>query len=56
MTNDVSAGLAKVRDEIAAACRDADRDPSSVTLIAVSKTFGEDAIEQAIAAGPKTFR
>ena len=53
--NDVSAGLAKVKDEIAAACRDANRDPSSVTLIAVSKTFGEDVVEQAIAAGQKTF-
>ena len=55
VTNDISAGLQQVRDEIAAACRDAVRDPSSVTLIAVSKTFGEDAVEQAIAAGQKTF-
>lgn len=54
-THDVAAGLAKVKDEIAKACRDANRDPSSVTLIAVSKTFGEGAIEQAIAAGQKIF-
>ena len=53
--SDVSTGLAKVKDEVAAACRDANRDASSVTLIAVSKTFGEDAIAQAIAAGQKTF-
>jgi PLP dependent protein len=53
--NDISAGLARVKDEIAVACREARRDPSSVTLIAVSKTFGEDAIEQAIAAGQTVF-
>jgi hypothetical protein len=54
-SGDVSSGLTQVRAEIAAACRDADRDPASVTLIAVSKTFGEDAIEQAIAAGQSVF-
>jgi pyridoxal phosphate enzyme (YggS family) len=54
-TNDIAAGLAQVRDEIAKACREASREPSSVTLIAVSKTFGEDAVEQAIALGQKTF-
>ncbi len=54
-THDIAAGLAQVRDTIAKACRDANREPSSVTLIAVSKTFGEDAIEQAIALGQKTF-
>jgi pyridoxal phosphate enzyme (YggS family) len=53
--NDVSSGLAKVKAEIAAACREAGRDVSSVTLIAVSKTFGEDAVEQAIAAGQTIF-
>jgi pyridoxal phosphate enzyme (YggS family) len=53
--HDVATGLATVRDEIAKACREANRDPSSVTLVAVSKTFGEDAVEQAIAAGQKTF-
>jgi pyridoxal phosphate enzyme (YggS family) len=54
-THDVAIGLAKVKDEIAKACREANRDPSSVTLVAVSKTFGEDAVEQAIAAEQKTF-
>jgi pyridoxal phosphate enzyme (YggS family) len=53
--NDISSGLAKVEAEIAAACRAVGREPSSVTLIAVSKTFGEDAIEQAIAAGQDAF-
>jgi PLP dependent protein len=49
------AGLAGVRDEIAAACRDAGRDPADVTLVAISKTFGTDAIEPVIAAGQRVF-
>jgi pyridoxal phosphate enzyme (YggS family) len=47
--------LAAVRADIVRACQDADRDPQSVTLVAVSKTFGPDAIEQAIAAGQRVF-
>src|SRR4249920_2015390 len=47
--------LARVRAEIAAACAEAKRDPASVTLIAVSKTFGADAIEPVIAAGQRVF-
>jgi len=53
--NEVSSNLNRVKDEIAVACREAGRDLASVTLIAVSKTFGEDSIEQAIAAGQNTF-
>src|SRR5579871_3593755 len=48
-------GIATVRDEIAAACRDARRDPAGVTLVAISKTFGADAIEPVIAAGQRVF-
>ena len=44
-----------VREEIARACREAGRDPASVTLVAVSKTFGADAIEPVIAAGQRAF-
>jgi pyridoxal phosphate enzyme (YggS family) len=47
--------LAAVRAEIARACREAGRDPASVTLIAVAKTFGADAIEPVIAAGQRVF-
>src|SRR5207302_151437 len=47
--------LAAVRAEIAAACRGAAREPSSVTLIAVSKTFGAEAIAPVIAAGQRVF-
>jgi pyridoxal phosphate enzyme (YggS family) len=48
-------GLSKVRAEIARACRDAGRDPASVTLVAVSKTFGAAAVEPVIAAGQRVF-
>jgi uncharacterized pyridoxal phosphate-containing UPF0001 family protein len=48
-------GLAAVRAEIARACREARRDPASVTLIAVSKTFGADAILPVIAQGHRVF-
>jgi len=48
-------GFAAVRAEIVRACRDAGRDPASVTLVAVSKTFGADAIEPVIAAGQRVF-
>ena len=48
-------GLSAVRAEIARACRDARRDPQSVTLVAVSKTFGADVIEPVIAEGQRVF-
>jgi pyridoxal phosphate enzyme (YggS family) len=48
-------GLTEVRHEIARACRDAGRDPASVTLVAISKTFGAEAIEPVIAAGQRVF-
>jgi len=48
-------GLERVRAEIARACRDAGRDPATVTLVAVSKTFAAEAIEPVIAAGQRVF-
>jgi PLP dependent protein len=48
-------GIAAVRDDIASACREAGRDPASVTLVAVSKTFGAEAIAPVIAAGQRIF-
>ena len=54
-TQTAAIGLSKVRHEIARACREAGRDPAGVTLIAVSKTFGADAIEPVIAMGHRTF-
>jgi PLP dependent protein len=50
-----AAGLEHVREEIARACKDAGRAPSSVTLVAVSKTFGADAIAPVIAGGQRVF-
>ena len=48
-------GLAAVRERIVSACREARRDPSSVTLVAVSKTFGVEAIAPVIATGQRIF-
>ena len=49
------AGLAAVRAEIERACREAARDPASVALVAVSKTFEADAIEPVIGSGQRIF-
>src|SRR5499425_3237022 len=54
-TNVLETPLAKVRDQIARACDEARRDPAMVTLVAISKTFGVDAIEPVIAAGQRVF-
>ncbi|MDR3486781.1 MAG: YggS family pyridoxal phosphate-dependent enzyme [Bradyrhizobium sp.] len=54
-TPSLPTGLAAVEREIAAACRDARRDRASVTLIAVSKTFGADEILPVIDAGQRVF-
>lgn len=51
----VPSGLETVRAEIARACRDAGRDPATVALVAVSKTFGAAEIEQVIEAGQRVF-
>jgi PLP dependent protein len=47
--------LSKVRGEIARACAEARRDPAAVTLVAISKIFGAEAIEPIIAAGQRVF-
>src|SRR5579859_7424958 len=52
---DPAHALAKLRGEIASACREAGRNPLDVTLVAVSKTFGPEAIEPVIAAGHEVF-
>ena len=44
-----------MEQEIARACKEARRDPASVTLIAVSKTFEADAITPVIKAGQRVF-
>ncbi|MBI4264148.1 MAG: YggS family pyridoxal phosphate-dependent enzyme, partial [Acidobacteria bacterium] len=47
--------LTEVRERIAAAARSAGRDPASVRLVAVSKTFPLDRIREAYAAGQRDF-
>ena len=54
-TTTALSGLEIVRAEIARACSDAAREPSSVTLVAVSKTFGPERIAPVIAAGQRVF-
>ena len=51
----VEAGLASVRDRIARAANAVGRDPSSVRLIAVSKTKPASAVREAYAAGQRDF-
>jgi PLP dependent protein len=52
---DVGTRLAEVKARIADAARRAGRDPAGVTLIAVSKTFGADAIAPVLDAGQREF-
>lgn len=51
----IAVRLAGVRDAIARAAGRAGRDPSSITLVAISKTFGADAVRAAAAAGQVAF-
>lgn len=51
----MSQSLIDVRNQVERACREASRDPASVTLIAVSKMFDASAIEPVIAAGHRHF-
>lgn len=52
---DSASGLFAVEQEIARACKDARREPSSVTLVAVSKTFNAQTIVPVIDAGQRVF-
>lgn len=53
--HDIAAALQEVQDRIAAAARDAGRDPAEVSLIAVSKTHPAERIRPAIDAGQRVF-
>jgi pyridoxal phosphate enzyme (YggS family) len=57
MRNDATAEtpLARVRRQIAEACKEVRRDPSTVTLVAITKTFDASAIEPVIAEGQRVF-
>ena len=51
----IAENLNHVRDRIAKVCAQMHRSPQEVTLLAVSKTFGADAVLQAYAAGQTAF-
>lgn len=51
----IAAQLQAVHARMAAACHAAGRDPASVALLAVSKTFGPEAVRAAHAAGQTAF-
>ena len=53
--DDVAENLEAVRSRIAAACARAGRAPESVRLLAVSKTYGPEAVRAAAAAGQRLF-
>lgn len=51
----IESNLQHVRSQMAAACVQAGRDVNAVTLLAVSKTFGPEAVADALAAGQQAF-
>jgi pyridoxal phosphate enzyme (YggS family) len=51
----IAQNIAQVQKSIAAACARANRDPQTVTLIAVSKTHPADMVLEAVAAGLQHF-
>ncbi len=55
MNSSIADNIARVRAQILAACHAAGRAPDSVHLLAVSKTWGPDAVRQAYAAGLTAF-
>jgi pyridoxal phosphate enzyme, YggS family len=55
ITPHLPSGLLAVEQDIARACQQARRDRSSVTLVAVSKTFDAGAISPVIEAGQRVF-
>ena len=55
MSEPLPSALAAVEQQIARACAEARRDRASVTLIAVSKTFGAETIAPVIKAGQRVF-
>ncbi|WP_173934217.1 YggS family pyridoxal phosphate-dependent enzyme [Chelativorans sp. Marseille-P2723] len=52
---DIILNLEDVRQRIAAAARESGRRPEDISLVAVSKTFGPEAIHSAIEAGQRIF-
>jgi len=55
MSENAAENLAYVRGQIEKAAREARREPSSVQLVAISKTFGAESIRPVLAAGQRVF-
>jgi PLP dependent protein len=53
--SEIASNLTSIRQRITIAAQSAGRDPSAVRLIAVSKTFGLDAVREAFEAGQREF-
>ncbi|MDP3851034.1 MAG: YggS family pyridoxal phosphate-dependent enzyme [Luteolibacter sp.] len=53
--SDIATNLAEIKARIGGACERAGRDPASVQLIAVSKTFPADDVREALEAGHDVF-
>ena len=53
--NTLQDNLRAVQARISAACADCGRDPSEVTLLAVSKTFHADAVQEVADCGQRDF-
>lgn len=51
----IADNVAYVRSRISQAATRGGRDPSEITLVAVTKTFGKDTVEEGAAAGLRTF-
>lgn len=51
----LAANWADVQHRVAEACRAAGRDPAEVTILPVSKTFGVDVVQEAMALGLRRF-
>jgi pyridoxal phosphate enzyme (YggS family) len=55
MNSSIADNITRIRVQIQVACQAAGRAPDSVQLLAVSKTWGTDAVRQAHAAGQTAF-
>ena len=55
MIIDIASRLADLNERMARVCREHEHDPSSVELLAVSKTRDAEAVQRAIAAGQVSF-
>jgi uncharacterized pyridoxal phosphate-containing UPF0001 family protein len=55
LADSIAQGITETVEAIAAAAREAGRDPADVQLIAVAKTHGPEAVEAALATGQRRF-